>query len=198
MARRRRHLLAGARLGIHVLRHTHDRAPASLVSRDLPGRLARREESGHERREGRSSVISLEIARCAVPIGMADSRPRASTAQAAQTSGLQTRSGHRLARGLVRDLVRGLATGVKYKADGKHKDHPSPNGEWDYVFRAEGTKCPRVPTTDWSRLQEALREAFVAGVVQWDERCVTFPVRAWIYLNGRLGEARLSNLGNGE
>jgi len=100
--------------------------------------------------------------------------------------------------GLSAADVHALAREARYKADGKHKDYPSPRGEWDYVFRAEGTKCPKVPTEAWPRLQAGLRDALMAGVVQWDERCKMFPARAWIRLNGRLCEVRLTNDGNGE
>jgi hypothetical protein len=43
-----------------------------------------------------------------------------------------------------------------------------------------------------------LQDAFIAGVVQWDSRGGNFPARAWIWLNGRLCEARRTNDGNGE
>jgi len=91
-----------------------------------------------------------------------------------------------------------LSRNIRYAADGKHKDYPAPSGEWDYRFRAEGTKCPRIPESQWPQLTEALREAFQAGVVQWDDRCATFPVRAWIRVDRRLCEARLTNRCAGE
>ncbi len=100
--------------------------------------------------------------------------------------------------GWSEERVQELALGACYKADGKHKDYPSPGGEWDYVFRAEGTKCPKLSSSVWPRLQDGLRDALIAGVVQWDDRCVTYPARAWIRLDGRLCEARLTNDVRGE
>lgn len=90
-----------------------------------------------------------------------------------------------------------LARRARYGADGKHKDYPAPNGEWSYVFRSEGTKCPKIASALWPKLQEALHAALTAGVVQC-EHPGEFPRRAWIYLNGRLCEARRTNAATGE
>lgn len=91
------------------------------------------------------------------------------------------------------ETIRSLANAVTYGADGKHKDYPAPNGEWDNRFRFEGTKCPRVPVARWPDLTAALSQALRDGVIQWDERCITYPARAWVRLDDRLCEARLTN-----
>lgn len=99
--------------------------------------------------------------------------------------------------GTSQESIDALAKTVTYGPDGKHKDYPAPNHEWDYRFRIEGTKCPRISVEQWPRLQEALRQALAAGVVQWDDRCLTWPSRAWVRLDDVLCEARLTNPGAG-
>ena len=111
----------------------------------------------------------------------------------------------------AQDIKRGVVTGwppgfdpsavaqrASYRPDGKHKHYPAPNGEWDYRFRAEGTTCPKIEPTRWPSLQEALQAAIHDGVVLYDELRGEFPARAWVYLDDRLCEARLSNPETGE
>ncbi len=90
-----------------------------------------------------------------------------------------------------------VAHRVSYVADAKHKDHPAPNGEWQLGGNSDGEKCPLIPPEIWPKIQEALREAVAAGVVDERFRGV-FPARLWVYVNDTLHEARLSNQETGE
>lgn len=92
---------------------------------------------------------------------------------------------------------RDIAQRVGYLPDGKHKDYPAPNGEWDHVRSSEGTKCARVLPEHQITIVEALQEAIVAGVVSEEFRG-DFPARIWAYVDNRLHEARLSNQEQGQ
>lgn len=89
-----------------------------------------------------------------------------------------------------------MAQRVSYLPDGKHKDYPAPNGEWTLGANSEGTKCLRVKPTQWIKISEALRAAIAAGVIDVLRRG-GFPSRAWAFVNGKLHEARLSNVESG-
>lgn len=90
-----------------------------------------------------------------------------------------------------------VAERASYVPDGKHKDYPAPGGEWTYFRNSEGSKCPAIPSDRWADVHAALRAAILAGIVGGEFRGV-FPSRVWIYLNGRLCEARLSNRETGQ
>lgn len=86
---------------------------------------------------------------------------------------------------------------VKYRPSGAHKSYPAPNGEWSYGPRRDATKCDVLPEERWSDVEQALRDAIKAGVVDKTFRN-GFPARAWAWVNGVLHEARLSNEAVGE
>ena len=94
--------------------------------------------------------------------------------------------------GWPKDADRQVAETARYIADGKHKDYPAPNGEWVLVRNSEGTKCPVLAPERWADLTKALQEALLRGVVGGGMRGA-FPARAWVFLDERLCEARLSN-----
>lgn len=120
---------------------------------------------------------------------------------------MATRPGHRRHQDFKPGTVTGwppdagdaaeVASRVSYVPDGKHKAYPAPNGEWSYFRSTEGTRCPPIPREGWPQVQDALRAAICAGVVGGQFRGA-FPSRAWVYLNGRLCEARLSNQDAGQ
>lgn len=87
-----------------------------------------------------------------------------------------------------------VAAGVTYTGSPKHKSHPSPAGP--PALRSDAAKCDRFPPESWPRLQDALRLGIRA-------RCVSefrgaFPFRAWVWINGILHEARLTNAETGD
>ncbi len=89
-----------------------------------------------------------------------------------------------------------IARRVRYLPDGKHKDYPASNGEWEHVTSSEGTKCARFLPEHHEAVEDTLREAIIAGVVSQKFRG-DFPARVWAYINGTLHEARLSNQDQG-
>lgn len=91
-----------------------------------------------------------------------------------------------------------LARRVRYVPDGKHKDYPSPDGEWTLCTRPEGTRCPQIERRHWPRLRDILRTAAEAGIVQFQEGDASeFPARVWAFIDGKLFEARRSNAESG-
>lgn len=87
-----------------------------------------------------------------------------------------------------------LADRVSYTGNPKHKTYPSPAGP--PAKRADAAKCDKYATADWPKLQCALRRAIRAQCVS-DFRG-DFPFRAWVWINGVLHEARLTNEATGD
>jgi len=87
-----------------------------------------------------------------------------------------------------------LADRVSYMGSAVHKTYPSPAGP--PAARADKTKCDRFPEAQWHRLLEALRAAILAGCV--GQFRGEFPDRVWVWINGVLHEARLTNPETGE
>lgn len=87
-----------------------------------------------------------------------------------------------------------LARQVTYTGNPKHKTYPSPAGP--PAKRADAAKCDKYAVADWPKLRCALRRAIRAGCVS-DFRG-TFPFRAWVWINGVLHEARLTNEATGD
>jgi hypothetical protein len=58
------------------------------------------------------------------------------------------------------------------------------------------SKCDKFGFDTWPLLEQALRDAILAGCV--DEFNGDFPSRAWAYINGVLHEARVHNFMLGE
>lgn len=82
-----------------------------------------------------------------------------------------------------------LARRVTYTGSPKHKKYPSPAGP--PAKRSDAAECDRFAVADWPRLLEALRLAIREGCV--GEFRGSFPSRAWVWVNGVLHEARLTN-----
>ena len=108
---------------------------------------------------------------------------------------------HGIKRGKVCEWTDGagspedLADRVTYTGSPKHKSYPSPAGPPAWR-NADAAKCDRYAREDWPRLREALRMAIRA-------RCVgdfdgVFPRRAWVWINGVLHEARITNEAAGD
>lgn len=87
-----------------------------------------------------------------------------------------------------------LATQVTYTGSPKHKTYPSPAGP--PAKRADAAKCDRYAPEDWAKLRDALQLAIRAGCVS--EFRGKFPFRAWVWINGVLHEARLTNEATGD
>lgn len=89
-----------------------------------------------------------------------------------------------------------VAATVRYEGNGEHKTYPAPNGEWTPAWHRGKARCARFDAAVWPRLQELLRRAILAQIVdrQFDGQ---FPRRAWAFINGVLHEARLTNAGTG-
>lgn len=83
---------------------------------------------------------------------------------------------------------------MTYTGNPIHKSYPSPAGP--PALRADEAKCDQYAREDWHKLLSALRDAIQA-------RCVgsfrgAFPSRAWVWINGVLHEARLTNEATGD
>jgi len=89
------------------------------------------------------------------------------------------------------------AAAATYKGSGKHKNYPSPNGEWQPVHRGDTERCSSYRDETWQQFAALLRDAIRAGIVS-DEFEGGFPKRVWAWLDGVLHEARLTNSGHGE
>lgn len=87
-----------------------------------------------------------------------------------------------------------VASRVTYTGNQIHKSYRSPAGE--PALRADEAKCDQYPPEHWHRLLLALQVAIRAGFVS-DFRG-GFPRRAWVWINGVLHEARLTNEGTGD
>lgn len=90
-----------------------------------------------------------------------------------------------------------VARATSYTGNPLHKTYPSPAGPPKYSPKADKSKCDRFAEADWPRLRDALHAAIRAPCVDLSFRG-RFPARAWVILNGRLHEARLTNQGNGD
>lgn len=86
---------------------------------------------------------------------------------------------------------------VRYVASGEHKRYPSPEGHWNFDPKTDKAKCDRFDQQDWPRLQQSLVLAIRSGFVNMEFRG-DFPSRVWVYINGVLHEARLTNEISGE
>ena len=78
---------------------------------------------------------------------------------------------------------------------GEHKSYPPPpeqKGLWTFTNRSGKAKCGRFDPSDWPKLVDALRDAIRSGLVH-EDFTGDFPRRVWVYINGVLHEARLSN-----
>lgn len=76
----------------------------------------------------------------------------------------------------------------------KHKTYPSPAGP--AAQRADAAKCDRYAADDWPQLLDALRQAIRARSVSAFRG--DFPFRAWVWINGVLHKARLTNEATGD
>lgn len=92
------------------------------------------------------------------------------------------------------DTPEAVASRVTYTGSRLHKTHASPAGV--PALRADKAKCDDYPQAEWPRLAEALRKAIISGIVS--EFRGGFPARAWIWINGVLHEARLTNEAAGD
>jgi hypothetical protein len=90
-----------------------------------------------------------------------------------------------------------LAESVRYVGSGKHKNYPSPHGEWIPIHRPGTARCAHFVESEWPRLLEALRLAICNSCVQF-EPGKPFPTRVWAYINDKLHEAKITNQGTGE
>lgn len=91
-----------------------------------------------------------------------------------------------------------IAQRATYRASPEHKNYRAPNGEWTFLIpRPDKAFCMSIPPAQWPRVQDALRIAITSGCVS-EEFQGDFPRRAWVYINGVLHEARLTNAGIGE
>jgi hypothetical protein len=103
-------------------------------------------------------------------------------------------------RGRIIDWPEGVGTPaevadrVTYTGNAIHKSYPSLAGA--PALRADKAKCDRYAREQWPRLLDALRTAIRAGYVG-DFRG-GFPDRAWVWINGVLHEARLTDQGTGD
>lgn len=107
---------------------------------------------------------------------------------------------HGIKRGTIRDWPEDadkpevVARRVTYTGSALHKNYPSPAGP--PALRADKVKCDFYPAAQWPLLLKGLREAIQAGFVG-DFRG-GFPFRAWLWINGVLHEARLTNEATGD
>jgi hypothetical protein len=107
---------------------------------------------------------------------------------------------HGIKRGQICDWPEGVGTPdgvaarVTYTGNPIHKMYPSPAGP--PAYRADEAKCDRFDREDWPRLLDALQRAIRAGCVSSFRGA--FPLRAWVWINGVLHEARLTNAGTGD
>ena len=107
---------------------------------------------------------------------------------------------HEISRGQIIEWPEGVGTPEEVAAratftgSSLHKTYPSPAGP--PALRADKSKCDRYPDSAWPRLLSALREAIAAGCVGSFRGA--FPARAWVWINGVLHEARLTNEATGE
>lgn len=83
---------------------------------------------------------------------------------------------------------------MTYTASSMHKSYSSPAGP--PALRADKAKCDQYAQEQWPRLLAALRTAIRARCVS--DFCGAFPNRAWVWINGVLHEARLTNEGTGD
>jgi hypothetical protein len=86
------------------------------------------------------------------------------------------------------------STRVTYTGHTIHKTYESPAGR--PAWRADEAKCDVYDIEDWPKLLDALQKAIRA-------RCVgkfrgNFPSRVWVWVNGVLHEARLTEQGQGD
>lgn len=87
-----------------------------------------------------------------------------------------------------------LAKLVEYTGSNVHKTYDSPAGP--PANYADKSKCDVYDPRDWHRLRHSLQEAIRAKAVgPFRGR---FPSRAWVWINGVLHEARLTNQETGE
>jgi hypothetical protein len=107
---------------------------------------------------------------------------------------------HGIKRGQICDWPEGVgapdevAVRVTDTGNPIHKKYPSPAGP--PAYHADEAKCDPYSREHWPMLLAALRRAIRA-------RCVSsfrgeFPFRAWVWINGVLHEARLTNEGTGD
>src|SRR5580658_10671077 len=89
------------------------------------------------------------------------------------------------------EMVAELAT---YKGNAIHKSYDSPAGP--AALMADEAKCDYFHAREWPRLQAALRQAITDGCVAQFRG--NFPSRAWVWINGVLHEARLTEQEQGE
>lgn len=82
-----------------------------------------------------------------------------------------------------------VASRVTYAGSALHKTYQSPAGP--PAYRADKAKCDEYPRAAWPQLEEALRNAIRAEMV--DVFRGEFPGRAWVWINNVLHEARLTN-----
>jgi hypothetical protein len=107
---------------------------------------------------------------------------------------------HGIKRGRIIDWPEGVGTPaevaerVTYTGNAVHKSYPSLAGP--PAYRADKAKCDRYSEEQWPRLLDALRAAIRAGCVSSFRG--RFPDRAWVWINGVLHEARLTNEGTGD
>jgi hypothetical protein len=87
-----------------------------------------------------------------------------------------------------------VASRATYTGNAQHKTYASPAGP--PALRADKSKCDKYESENWPRLVNALRRAIRAECVS--EFRGDFPFRAWVWINGVLHEARLTNEANGE
>jgi hypothetical protein len=87
-----------------------------------------------------------------------------------------------------------VAARVSYTGNPIHKTYPSPAGP--PAYRADEAKCDPFARERWPMLLDALRTAIRAGCVSSFRGA--FPFRAWVWINGVLHEARLTNEGTGD
>ena len=87
-----------------------------------------------------------------------------------------------------------VAARVTYTGNPKHKTYPSPAGP--PAKRSDAAKCDKYTPDNWPRLLMALRQGTRATCVGAFRG--NFPFRAWVWINGVLHEARLTNEATGD
>lgn len=87
-----------------------------------------------------------------------------------------------------------VASRTSYSGNPKHKTYPCPAGP--PAQRSDAAKCDKYAPEHWPRLLCALRRGIRAGCVSGFRG--NFPFRTWVWINGVLHEARLTNEDTGD